>query len=91
MTTLLLERTPALDEGLEQGARRRLGGVPLPGASKARGKLTLDELITGVWEGLVVRGAAACPVCSSPMTSGSGAGGGGLPTGSCSGCGSRLS
>jgi hypothetical protein len=90
MSTLLLERSPALDEGFEQGARRRLGGAPLSGTVGAHGRLTLDDLITGVWEGLAVRDAVDCPVCASPMAlrmSPSGE----APMGACLDCGSWLS
>ncbi|HEU4978862.1 MAG TPA: hypothetical protein VFT42_08210 [Solirubrobacteraceae bacterium] len=34
----------------------------------ARGGLTLDELIVGVWEGLAAHATVACPVCGGSMT-----------------------
>ncbi len=67
MSTLLLERPPALEEGFEHGARRRLGGAPDTGQVDAHGRLTLDDLIVGVWEGLAVRATVQCPVCAGPM------------------------
>jgi hypothetical protein len=91
MPTLLLERSPALDEGFEQEARRRLGDAPLSGTNGEHGRLTLDELITGIWEGLAVRSAVDCPVCESPMAMRSVAAGDNAPTGACLNCGSRLS
>jgi hypothetical protein len=91
MTTLLLERSPALDEGFERDTRRRLDGALLAGRTDAHGRLTLDDLITGVWEGLAVRGTVNCPVCESPMASRSSASRGDSPTGACLSCGSRLS
>ncbi len=91
MTTLLLDRAPALDEGFEQEAHRRLGGAPLSGMADARGRLTLDDLITGVWEGLAVRATVNCPVCASPMASRLPADGGDTPVGDCLSCGSWLS
>jgi hypothetical protein len=91
MTTLLLERSPALDEGFERDTRHRLDGALLAGRADAHGRLTLDDLITGVWEGLAVRGTVNCPVCESPMASRSPAGRGDSPTGACLSCGSRLS
>jgi hypothetical protein len=91
MSTLLLERSPALDEGFECDARRRLDGTRLVGRADAHGRLTLDDLITGAWEGLAERGTVNCPVCASPMASVSQAGHGGSPIGECLGCGSRLS
>jgi hypothetical protein len=35
----------------------------------AHGWLTLDDLITGVWEGLAVRDAVRCPACGGTMAS----------------------
>jgi hypothetical protein len=32
------------------------------------GEPTLDELLSGAWEGLVAHQHAACPVCSGDMT-----------------------
>jgi hypothetical protein len=90
MTTLLLERSPALDEGFEHDARRRPDGARLAGRADAHGRLTLDDLITGVWEGLAVRGAVSCPVCESSMAAGSSAHED-TPIGACLNCGSRLS
>jgi hypothetical protein len=91
VTTLLLERSPALDEGFEHDARRRLDGGLLAGTTDAHGRLTLDDLITGAWEGLAVRGTVDCPVCASPMVSRSPEQGGDAPTGTCLSCRSRLS
>jgi hypothetical protein len=90
MSTLLLERSPALNEGFERDVRRRLDGPRLAGTTDAHGRLTLDDLITGAWEGLAVRGTVNCPVCASPMAAGP-EHGGGAPTATCFGCGSRLS
>jgi hypothetical protein len=49
------------------------------------GRLTLEQRLDGVWEGLHAAGAAECPVCGARMEATSG--GGGL----CGGCGSTLS
>ena len=49
----------------------------------ADGRLTLDELIVDVWEGLHVRGKAACPVCAESLVWAGG-------ESRCSGCGSAL-
>jgi hypothetical protein len=87
MSTLLLERAPAFDEDIECDARLRLDGALLAEMADAHGRLTLDELITGVWEGLAVRGAVECPVCASSMSLGSH---GEQQMGSCLGCGSEL-
>ncbi len=91
MPTLLLEKAPALGEGLEHDPCRGLGGTVDTGRTDAHGGLTLDELITSVWEGLAVRGTVSCPICSEPMTGNtSGDGENGL-AGACAGCGTRLS
>jgi hypothetical protein len=90
MSTLLLERAPILDEGFEHDRRLCLEDGLLAGTADAHGRLTLDDLITGVWEGLAVRGTVNCPVCESPMASRS-TGDEHLPTGTCLDCGSRLS
>jgi hypothetical protein len=91
MTALLLERSPALDEGFERDARRRLDGVFGAGTTDAHGRLTLDDLITGVWEGLAVRGTVNCPVCASPMAFRPPELDGDVRIGACLGCGSRIS
>jgi hypothetical protein len=91
MSTLLLERSPALDEGFERDVCRRLDGALFAGTADAHGRLTLDDLITGAWEGLAVRGTVNCPVCASSMTSRSAEHGSAAPSGTCLSCGSRLS
>jgi hypothetical protein len=91
MTTLLLERSPALDEGFERDTRHRLDGALFVGSTDAHGRLTLDDLITNAWEGLAVRGTVACPICASLMAPRSPEYGGDMSTGICLGCGSSLS
>jgi hypothetical protein len=49
------------------------------------GRLTLEQRLDGVWEGLHAAGVADCPICSARME---GAGDG---TARCGGCGSVLS
>jgi hypothetical protein len=49
------------------------------------GRLTLEQRLDGVWEGLRAAGVADCPVCGHRM----GAVGDG--TGCCGGCGATLS
>jgi ribosomal protein L37AE/L43A len=49
------------------------------------GRLTLEQRLDGVWEGLHAAGAADCPVCGSRME------GNGDGAGHCGGCGSTLS
>jgi hypothetical protein len=89
MSTLLLERVPAFNESFERDTRLRLDGSLLAGMADAHGGLTLDDLITGVWEGLAVRGAVQCPVCASPMALSS-RGCDGQQMGACLDCGSEL-
>ncbi len=50
----------------------------------ARRPLTLDNVLTRVWEDLSARGTAGCPVCGEAMVAHLGAG-------ACMGCGSVLS
>jgi hypothetical protein len=64
---------------------------PLDASSRARqldsrsggGRLTLEQLLESVWEGLQADGAAECPLCHSRMTR-TAAGG------ECGDCGSTL-
>lgn len=53
--------------------------------------LTLDDLVTGVWEGLAARATVSCPVCTGPITSGSNGLNAETRAGVCRSCGSRLS
>lgn len=54
------------------------------------GEPTLDELLAGVWEGLIAHTAVDCPVCGGEMAPEYGAHA--LPIGGrCSACGSGLS
>jgi hypothetical protein len=48
------------------------------------GRLTLEQLLDGVWEGLRAAGVADCPVCGSRMDAA------GADGGHCGGCGSTL-
>jgi hypothetical protein len=91
MTTLLLERSLARDEGFEHGAHPRLDDARFAGRADAHGRLTLDELIIDVWEGLAVRASVNCPVCAGQMALRSVADSEDSPTGVCADCGSRLS
>ena len=54
------------------------------------GESTLDEVLTGVWEGLAAHRACACPVCGAEMKPQYGAHA--RPVGGrCTGCHSTLS
>jgi ribosomal protein L37AE/L43A len=48
------------------------------------GRLTLEQRLDGVWEGLHAAGVAVCPVCSGRMEDTDGG------VGRCGGCGSTL-
>ena len=72
----------------EVGEARRPEAVGL-GSTEASHGLTLDELITGVWEGLCARSVAPCPVCGGAMRS-LGSRGSGAIDAACSDCGSGL-
>lgn len=91
MSTLLLERSLAFDESFERETPHRLDGAFDGRMADAYGKLTLDDVITGAWEGLAVRGTVTCPVCANPMVAQSPGHGDDALTGACLSCGSRLS
>jgi hypothetical protein len=48
------------------------------------GRLTLEQRLDRVWEGLLAAGAAECPMCGAAMEHAGGAG-------RCGGCGTTLS
>jgi hypothetical protein len=94
MSTLLLERPPAVAHDFERdrrGLHERPDSACGPERAGAYDGLTLDDLVTGVWEGLVVRATVPCPVCAGPMTSAADGIGAEAPAGVCLDCGSRLS
>jgi hypothetical protein len=90
MSTLLLDPPLTLDYHFEHETRRRPGDALCAERTDAHGRLTLDDLITGVWEGLAVRSAVHCPVCGGAMASDAHDDGPPM-TGTCLRCGSRLS
>ena len=56
----------------------------------AGGEPTLDDLLSGAWEGLTAHKSVACPICGDAMAPEYGEHG--LPVGgSCRGCGTQLS
>jgi hypothetical protein len=89
MSALLLDPPPTLDRHFERERPLRLDDVLYEQRADAHGRLTLDELITSVWEGLAVRDAVRCPVCDGAMTSSTHDSG--LSAGACVHCGSLLS
>jgi hypothetical protein len=94
MSTLTLERSAAC----AGGEQLHLEQLPFeaahdtgPGDDAAPGGgLTLDHLITSVWEGLAARETVACPACGGEMTPHEGAGA--CPVGgACRRCDAELS
>jgi DnaJ-class molecular chaperone len=91
MTTLLLERPLAVAHDFERDPHGQSDHAHVLARTGAHGRLTLDDLVTGVWEGLAVRATVTCPVCAGSMTSGSDGANADTPTGVCLSCDSRLS
>lgn len=98
MSPLLLERPPVFEHDFRRdpcyqhdSCDRPADMARTPERDGAYDRLTLDDLVTGVWEGLAVRATVSCPVCAGPMASGSGEAGAEMPMGACLSCGSQLS
>jgi hypothetical protein len=70
---------PSAPDVAEETAVRALSEHPVPGG----GRLTLEQWLSSVWEGLVAAGDAACPVCGGGMERR-------LGEGRCGRCGTRL-
>lgn len=64
---------------VEDALRRRSAICP---ARSGGGRLTLEQKLASVWEGLRADGAAECPVCGGRME--------GLEHARCNSCGSEL-
>jgi len=59
-------------------------------AASVGGEPTLDEVLTGTWEALLIGRAATCPICDGPMEARYSAGH--TPVGGrCTSCGTELS
>jgi hypothetical protein len=95
MSTLLLEPPPVFAHDFEcyqhDPSDRSAGSTGAPERDGAYDRLTLDDLVTSVWEGLAVRATVSCLVCAGPMASGPGETGAQTPMGACLNCGSQLS
>jgi hypothetical protein len=88
------------DDAALTPARAPSESVPRPAAPHAdpagedpravRGAPTLEDLISGAWEGLSAHASVACPACGAEMHPRAGAGPEVLG-GRCTGCGSELS
>ena len=64
---------------------RSQGGERASSHVHAGGRLTLEQRLDSVWEGLRAGGAGSCPVCHGELASAAGA-----ATARCGGCGSVL-
>jgi hypothetical protein len=84
MTTAVLDRPATLFEA--PPATRAL----TPKAAGMGGRPTLEDAITGVWEGLAAHRAVACLVCGGRMSPRYGAAGHVPVGGRCADCGSTL-
>lgn len=95
MSALLLDERPLAVAGEFErdpcDLHDRSDRACVPERAGVHDRLTLDDLVTSLWEGLAVRATVACPVCAGPMASGTDKPGLDTPTGTCLCCGSRLS
>jgi hypothetical protein len=86
-----MSATAELTLKLPSGHQRReeLGSARGPrerGSCAGGGRLTLEERLSSVWEGLLAAGQAECPVCGERMERQPH-----MPAGACAGCGTALS
>ena len=85
--------TPAtLFEAIERPAllsEQTSPAAPSPTPFGGRGP-TLDDVLTGAWEGLLADRAASCPVCAGALVPRYGSGPGPV-AGRCTDCGTELS
>ncbi len=88
MSALLLEH-PLASAAVRDDRRPAPIGTPSSWAPM-RGGLTLDDLITGVWEGLSAQETVRCPACGGAMTPAREPGPRRVAA-ECADCGSRLS
>jgi hypothetical protein len=89
LDSLLLETDPYCSTGtVDRGAAA--GGGELGLSAVTGGGLTLDDLISSVWEGLAAGEPVDCPGCGSAMTPRAHREGT-SHSGVCGSCGSRLS
>jgi hypothetical protein len=94
MSTGLVDRRAPATTGRPTRAARRAGRgeqVAWPSLFETPGgEPTLDEVLSGVWEGLTAHQVVDCPVCGATMEPKYGAHA--LPIGgACGGCGAKLS
>jgi hypothetical protein len=99
MSPAVLDRQLQRAGGASRGERGVVGGGRRPTADLVRpslfevddhGALTLDDLITRAWDGVIAGEAVRCPACRGTMVSRS-AVAGESQAGACLDCGARLS
>jgi hypothetical protein len=67
MSTLLLEPPRERDQLLESDGDRLFAVACYSDRTDGCGRPTLDDLITGVWEGLSAHRTVNCPACGGTM------------------------
>lgn len=92
MSTMVLERQQHFDHHIfgDEGDRH-LADARCSDRVDAHGRLTLDDLITGVWEGLAVRDTVRCPACGGKMSASQSSREADIREASCQDCGANLS
>ena len=73
----------------ERSALRGRRPAVVPDTSQVGGRLSLDDVIVGAWEGLLVQTTTSCPVCGGAMAP-SAAGQDDTVGGTCHDCGTSL-
>jgi hypothetical protein len=89
LDSLLLGTDPFTSAGVAERDAAASDGEP-SFSTVTGGGLTLDDLISSVWEGLAAGEPVECPGCGSAMRPRAGCAGT-PPGGICTSCGSRLS
>jgi hypothetical protein len=84
MSAAVLDRPATLFEG------RLAPREDVPEAVGMGGRATLEDVISGAWEGLAAHRAIACPVCGGHMAPRYGASGHVPAGGRCADCGTTL-
>jgi hypothetical protein len=69
MSVAVLDRQASLGDLFEDRSAQHEAGASHSTKTDLHGGLTLDDLITGVWEGLAVRDSVCCPACGGAMVS----------------------
>ena len=78
-----------LDAPVEAPRRVVWRSAPALPAAAPRGRVTLDDVVVGAWEGLLARRPVGCPVCGAEMEAVDPSGGR-IAGGRCGDCGTTL-